>query len=133
MCAGEIPTLGDFIMSRGWSFEVVSADDKRVLLVKGERLIGAFDDEQVEESHNPLQNLRNMKSSKESKQEGDSDEGGSSSLSSEASEAEVAGIVAANTAEAKDVERMVESNGRKIELLETIKVELAAAAIPKDD
>jgi CBS domain containing-hemolysin-like protein len=133
MCAGEIPTLGDFIMSRGWSFEVVSADDKRVLLVKGERLIGAFDDEVVEESHNPLQNLRNMKSSKESKQEGDSDEGGSSSLSSEASEAEVAGIVAANTAEAKDVERMVESNGRKIELLETIKVELAAAGTPKDD
>jgi CBS domain containing-hemolysin-like protein len=133
MCAGEIPTLGDFIMSRGWSFEVVSADDKRVLLVKGERLIGAFDDEEVEESHNPLQNLRNMKSSKESKQEGESDEGGSSSLSSEASEAEVAGIVAANTAEAKDVERMVESNGRKIELLETIKVELAAAGTPEDE
>lgn len=132
MCAGEIPTIGDFIMSRGWSFEVVNADDKRVLLVKSERLIGAFDDEEEGDSHNPLQSLRNLKAGKDSKQEGDSDEGGASSLSSEASEAEVAGIVAANTAEAKDVERMVESNGRKIELLETIKVELAAAGTPKD-
>jgi CBS domain containing-hemolysin-like protein len=134
MCAGEIPTVGDFIMSRGWSFEVVTADTKRVLLVKGERLIGAFDDAEEGDSDNPLQHLRKMKSNKDSKQEGDSDEEGraASSLPNEASEAEVAGIVAANTAEAKDVERMVESNERKIELLGAIKIEQATAALPKD-
>ncbi len=26
-CAGEIPRVGDFVMSRGWNFEVVEADD----------------------------------------------------------------------------------------------------------
>ena len=52
MCAGEIPRVGDFVMSRGWSFEVMNADDKRVLAVKVERLIGVFDDEDDEEAEN---------------------------------------------------------------------------------
>jgi len=43
MCAGEIPKIGDFIMSRGWSFEVIDADPKRILNVKVERLVGFFD------------------------------------------------------------------------------------------
>lgn len=45
MCAGEIPKIGDFIVSRGWSFEIIDADPKRILNVKVERLIGYFDDE----------------------------------------------------------------------------------------
>lgn len=45
MCAGEIPHVGDFVLSRGWSFEVTNADEKRILSVKVERLIGFFDEE----------------------------------------------------------------------------------------
>jgi len=49
MCAGEIPKVGDFILSRGWSFEIVDADPKKILTIKVERLVGCFDDE--EEDH----------------------------------------------------------------------------------
>jgi len=49
MCAGEIPKVGDFILSRGWSFEIVDADPKKILTVRVERLVGCFDDE--EEDH----------------------------------------------------------------------------------
>jgi hypothetical protein len=44
-CAGEIPRVGDFVMSRGWNFEVVDADEKRIFQVKVERLLGFYDDE----------------------------------------------------------------------------------------
>lgn len=40
MCAGEIPNTGDFVMFRGWCFEVVNADDKKILQVRVERLVG---------------------------------------------------------------------------------------------
>lgn len=45
MCAGEIPKIGDFIVSRGWIFEIIDADPKRILSVKVERLVGYFDDD----------------------------------------------------------------------------------------
>ena len=48
-CAGEIPGVGDFVMSRGWNFEVVDGDDKRVFQVKVERLLGFFEGEDGEE------------------------------------------------------------------------------------
>jgi putative hemolysin len=139
MCAGEIPSIGDFIMSRGWSFEVVAADDKRILLVKGERLIGAFDSEQEGEPDNPLHTRLKMKLNKESRQEGDSDEGGGAAVSTETlveeTAVELRGIAAANTAEAKDVERMVESTQRKMELLENIKYaeQQTSAGMSNDD
>lgn len=44
-CAGEIPRVGDFVMSRGWNFEVVDADEKRIFQVKVERLLGFYDEE----------------------------------------------------------------------------------------
>lgn len=44
-CAGEIPGKGDFVMSRGWNFEVVEGDEKRIFQVKVERLLGFFDGE----------------------------------------------------------------------------------------
>lgn len=43
MCAGEIPHVGDFVMCRGWCFEILHADDKKILQVKVERLVGAFE------------------------------------------------------------------------------------------
>jgi len=48
-CAGEIPRVGDFIMSRGWNFEVVDADEKRIFQVRVERLLGFYDDEDDED------------------------------------------------------------------------------------
>eukprot|EP00560_Eucampia_antarctica_P006280 CAMPEP_0197824744 /NCGR_PEP_ID=MMETSP1437-20131217/1962_1 /TAXON_ID=49252 ORGANISM="Eucampia antarctica, Strain CCMP1452" /NCGR_SAMPLE_ID=MMETSP1437 /ASSEMBLY_ACC=CAM_ASM_001096 /LENGTH=696 /DNA_ID=CAMNT_0043424495 /DNA_START=248 /DNA_END=2338 /DNA_ORIENTATION=- len=45
MCAGEIPHVGDFVLSRGWSFQVTNADEKRILSVKVERLVGFFDED----------------------------------------------------------------------------------------
>jgi CBS domain containing-hemolysin-like protein len=44
-CAGEIPRVGDFVMSRGWKFEVADGDEKRVFQVRVERLLGFFDGE----------------------------------------------------------------------------------------
>lgn len=49
MCAGEIPKVGDFVFSRGWSFEIVEADPKKILTVKVERLLGCFEDEDQED------------------------------------------------------------------------------------
>jgi len=138
MCAGEIPIVGDFIMSRGWSFEIAAADDKKVLLVKGERLIGAFNEEKEEDesSDNPLQNLLKMKLNKESKRDSnfeDANDGAASRVAArenleEELETEFKEIVADNTAEAKDVERMVESNERKMDLLESIRQEQQQAS-----
>jgi len=44
-CAGEIPRVGDFVMSRGWKFEVEDGDEKRIFQVRVERLLGFFDGE----------------------------------------------------------------------------------------
>jgi CBS domain containing-hemolysin-like protein len=51
MCAGEIPRIGDFVMFRGWSFEILNADDKRILMVKVERLIGAYPETDDDDDH----------------------------------------------------------------------------------
>mmetsp|Transcript_28217 Transcript_28217/g.60125 ORF Transcript_28217/g.60125 Transcript_28217/m.60125 type:complete len:830 (+) Transcript_28217:106-2595(+) len=48
-CAGEIPRVGDFVMSRGWKFEVVDGDVKRIFQVKVERLLGFFEGEEGED------------------------------------------------------------------------------------
>jgi len=44
MLAGEIPNQGDFVMSRGWCFTVNQQDEKKILNVKVERLLGADED-----------------------------------------------------------------------------------------
>eukprot|EP00549_Striatella_unipunctata_P004411 CAMPEP_0118675280 /NCGR_PEP_ID=MMETSP0800-20121206/1364_1 /TAXON_ID=210618 ORGANISM="Striatella unipunctata, Strain CCMP2910" /NCGR_SAMPLE_ID=MMETSP0800 /ASSEMBLY_ACC=CAM_ASM_000638 /LENGTH=496 /DNA_ID=CAMNT_0006570585 /DNA_START=576 /DNA_END=2066 /DNA_ORIENTATION=- len=53
MCAGEIPHEGDMIMAHGWSFEVKKADDKRILNVKVEQLVG-YHDEEPDETKPPI-------------------------------------------------------------------------------
>ena len=53
-CAGEIPKVGDIIMSRGWSFEVIDADPKRILQVKVARLSGFLDGSGDDEDDNPI-------------------------------------------------------------------------------
>jgi CBS domain containing-hemolysin-like protein len=131
MCAGEIPSVGDFIMSRGWSFEILSADDKKVLLVKVERLVGAFDNEEEAASENVLKNLLKLNSNKEhnsnhNSNDGDSDSENRDGRDSEQdreqqAEGELQSIVAANMAEAREIERMVEAGERKRAVLEAIK------------
>ncbi len=53
-CAGEIPHVGDFVMSRGWKFQVADGDEKRVFQVKVERLLGYFDGEDGEDGDENL-------------------------------------------------------------------------------
>lgn len=53
-CAGEIPHVGDFVMSRGWKFQVADGDEKRIFQVKVERLLGYFDGEEGEDGDENL-------------------------------------------------------------------------------
>jgi len=106
MCAGEIPQVGDFVMSRGWSFEIMNADDKRILTVKVERLVGAYDegsDEDSEDDDNPIRGF--LKKTLGS----DDDENDNDNESDEKEEA----AIALNRETAREVERMVDSGNKK--------------------
>lgn len=111
MCAGEIPHVGDFVMVRGWCFEIMHADDKKILQVSVERLVGAFsdapDDDDDDGDHGgPLrQFLKRNLGGEESPQASDSD------VDDELERARVD-----NGDSAREVERMVESSKTKIEL-----------------
>ena len=129
MCAGEIPRVGDFVMSRGWCFEVMNADDKRVLSVKVERLLGAFDGEEEAESENQLLRvfMKRKQESDEDRSEfddGDSGTDGEFIETMEVTESEIDDELQrereANEDAAEQVERMVESGERKRELLENL-------------
>lgn len=113
MCAGEIPAISDFLMIRGWNFEIIKADDKRILQVRVERLVGALDtEEDGQRDANVLSAI--MKRTKAST------DGNESFEHSEIMDVNrfAATMVAENAAEAAEVERMVDSGGRKKELLE---------------
>lgn len=98
MCAGEIPNVGDFIVSRSWMFEIIDADPKRILNVKVERLVGTFDD----------------------KADGNNDDRDNAVLGYlENKHVENAAIIAtdvrkSNTDEASSIERMVNDNENKL-------------------
>lgn len=133
MCAGEIPCTGDFVMSRGWCFEIMNADDKKVLLVKVERLLGAFDEKEAEATENPLRRAFMKRKSTEESDEDDLDtevlmefDAGSNGevnargghvLDSDVDD-ELQRTQEANEDEANQVDRMVQSSERKRELLE---------------
>jgi len=184
MCAGEIPRPGDFIMSRGWCFEIVNADDKRILLVRVEHLVGTHDEEGEDgENENPIRKMLRLKLNNNNNEQDDGDNHNISSnsdmttleMSDEESlvdgtngdsssdnmtnggagitdeevimediattttsgatdsvadatlelavEDQLDEIAKLNKAEARDVERMVESGERKRELLELIREE----------
>lgn len=128
MCAGEIPSIGDFVMSRGWCFEVLNGDDKKLLLVKVERLTGSFDSEEEEEEtdNNPLKDMLRLKLNKESDDDADAED-----IAQEV-EGEFNELVKKNVAEAKEVELMVESGERKRELLEAVKKTTSADSYDSD-
>jgi CBS domain containing-hemolysin-like protein len=137
MCAGEIPNTGDFVMSRGWCFEIMNADDKKILMVRVERLTGAMVEEE-EVNDNPLRKFLFLKmntresaegdemSFEQEFQEGEGDSGTTTVVSAEM-EAEIENETQEatdwNKNEAREVERMVEAGERKRELLDAIRDE----------
>eukprot|EP00978_Attheya_sp_CCMP212_P018536 scaffold50815_cov40-Attheya_sp.AAC.1 len=137
MCAGEIPQTGDFVMSRGWSFEVIDADSKRILNVKVERLTGFYDDEKDDKEDNAFLGFLKKRENKKLDIEGENNNGHSSSsddgdnivdaelLGMGGTTTEVNGngssvtsasdfdqdvIIRQNIEEAEKIERMVEGN-----------------------
>ena len=113
MCAGEIPKQGDFVMSRGWCFEIMNADDKKILQVKVERLVGIFDGESEVNENNPLRSFlkRNI-----GNEDDEDDDGRGDALDSEVDN-ELERFRASNRATAIEVERMIESGQNKLSLL----------------
>lgn len=122
MCAGEIPSVGDFVMSRGWCFDILNADEKKILLVKVERLTGSFDSEESATANDsPLKDILKLKL-KQSKMEDESE-----AMIDDVDEdidKEFKEMVEANVAEAREVEKMVESGERKRELLEAVRMKV---------
>jgi CBS domain containing-hemolysin-like protein len=103
MCAGEIPRVGDFVMSRGWCFEILNADDKKILQVKVERLLGSFEEDVADEEFEEFFLRGFLKRSKEN------DEIGSEADIHE----ESARQKARNSETAREIERMVVSGNEK--------------------
>lgn len=115
-CAGEIPRVGDFVMSRGWKFEVVDGDDKRIFQVKVERLLGFFEGEDGEDGDENL--IRGFFNRKNAANDDDmavevNAEGGVEEMTEEHAEAVSRQARVLNTNEASRVERLVEQNERK--------------------
>jgi CBS domain containing-hemolysin-like protein len=141
MCAGEIPSMGDFIMTRGWCFEIINADDKRILQARVERLTGAFEDEQEgsetnESENNPFKNLLNLKQQGNINTSNDDEEDELDTRRAameEAAESELRGLVAENLEQARNIQRIVESGERKRELLEAIRLEESLNSDKDDD
>ncbi|KAI2504018.1 DUF21-containing protein [Fragilaria crotonensis] len=129
MCAGEIPRIGDFVMGRGWSFEILNADDKRILTVKVERLVGAFLDGDEEEVEGPLRGFLKRKQKEEVAEEplvGDADTdglaemefiGGDAAISDSDIELELSRTREVNMDDAEKIERLVQETEKKRALL----------------
>lgn len=121
MCAGQIPSEGDFIMCQGWCFEVATADDKKILQVRVERLTGALDgdDESSDQgADNPLMNLLKKKQLAEI-----SDETVEETTPQQVLDDDKEKHIDAPD-DAQSIDRMVESSERKREILEAIKSEV---------
>lgn len=115
MCAGEIPQANDFVMSRGWCFEILTADDKKILQVKVDRLIGHFDDEEDDDDdNNPIRGFLRRRLEEE---EDDLDE--------DAVDEVLERTKRINRETAAEVERMVEASTQKLSKVETLTSELS--------
>ena len=140
-CAGEIPRVGDFVMSRGWNFEVVEADEKRIFQVKVERLLGFYDEEDEEDGDAKFGLFNRKPAQEESMEEeltmmnvADEDEitmlestvVDSSTVNSH-SDAIARKNVIVNKNEGKRIERLVEQNEQKVDAIKKILAEKQAA------
>lgn len=106
MCAGEIPQTGDFIMSRGWSFEIMNADNKKILTVKVERLVGAYDEESGEDADDDDNLIRGFLK----RNLGNGDKDHDSEVDNDVEEDPA---ITLNRETAREVERMVDSGNEK--------------------
>ena len=102
MCAGEIPKVGDFIVSRGWTFEITEADPKRILTVKVEKQLGAYGDGDDDDDESDYSDDR-VKSFLHFIKKDDVED----------AEIIAKSVVNSNTDEASSIERMVEGNEKK--------------------
>lgn len=138
-CAGEIPRVGDFVMSRGWNFEVVDADEKRIFQVKVERLLGFYDEEDDDDgdakfglfSRKPTQDeisvdveeeLAMMTTSNEEELALESNVVDSATITNHA-DAITRQNKIVNSNEGKRVERLVEQNEQKVDAIKKILAE----------
>jgi len=121
MCAGEIPKSGDFVMSRGWCFEILNADEKKVLQIRCERLLGAFEEEIGDGDENPLRGFLKRKQKDEElsvdAELGEHSHGNDAVTSDNEIDMEIRRTVEVNVAETLQIERMVQSGERKLSLL----------------
>ena len=116
MCAGEIPSPGDIVLSRGWCFEIEHADDKRILLVKVERVLGYNEERDADSSNNPVRNIL--------RPNGEASWGDGNSVNGEARkmrtqtmiEEDIKKAREASIKTSKEVERMVASGQKKISM-----------------
>jgi len=117
MCAGEIPKIGDFVVTRGWNFEIIDADPKRIRTVKVEKLLGFFDDNNVDKDHAVLKFLNKKKEHNSDNESDDSDyydDGhGINGEASGSAEMIANKVLASNLDVAERIDRMVEDGGRK--------------------
>ena len=119
MCAGEIPTVGDFVMSRGWSFEVTNADDKRITNVKVERMVGVFDEDTEEEEDNAV--LGFLKRMGKDDSSSSSNDGVDDSQNGEAANGDAVGVdehaaqvsMERSKEDAEQIEKMIEDGEKK--------------------
>jgi len=105
MCAGEIPQVGDFVMSRGWCFEIMNADDKKILNVKVERLVGAYEEESAEctdDDDNPIRGFLKRNLGNDDEDDGSTD-----------NDVKEDPAITLNRETAREIERMVDSGNEK--------------------
>lgn len=116
MCAGEIPSVGDLIMSRGWCFEIEHADDKRVLLAKVERLVGEEEEVDEETSNNIIKAFMRMNKNDDAMEDGEIID--STKLRDEARlEEDMKRSREAKVNEAQEIERIIDAGQKKISML----------------
>eukprot|EP00548_Thalassiothrix_antarctica_P000909 CAMPEP_0194148348 /NCGR_PEP_ID=MMETSP0152-20130528/31816_1 /TAXON_ID=1049557 /ORGANISM="Thalassiothrix antarctica, Strain L6-D1" /LENGTH=624 /DNA_ID=CAMNT_0038849833 /DNA_START=363 /DNA_END=2237 /DNA_ORIENTATION=+ len=118
MCAGEIPRTGDFVMARDYYFEILNADEKRVLQVKIERTLGSFTVENSREVQRGfLKRDQRRDQNNEGNSSGDGIETSSCDSSNAPSDSNINDCVdrmrKANMSEAERVERMVQDSEEK--------------------
>jgi len=122
MCAGEIPRAGDFVIARGYEFEILNADDKRVLQVKVEKLVGSFTEENSGEVERGFLK-RNQRKTK-NKEEQFAEEGIDSSLDSSNQLVldmnDLTRTKEANMKEAENIERMIQYSEEKRSFLNAL-------------
>jgi putative hemolysin len=130
MCAGEIPLVGDCILSRGWSFEVTNADEKRILSVKVERLVGFFDEEDDNQEDKAVLGFLKRGNKKDDNNDTEKDIVMDAEFFSEsdlqkpdnnlAAEEIARNIPETNIDEAQMIERLVEQNAKKTSYLNDV-------------